>query len=187
VDKLIEAADSPRALIGRKRDGSAVLLFKCGNESVSKRAEEFGTRDQSVKFSIAVQSEGATLDISEYTFAKERSPLNFQRDLLPALTNDVPSLVLEATEKLGCATWSHVLYLEAAEAESARINARFASGELKIPTAQERLEAEQEQLVADNEGKDISVWDGAYATMVIAARKVVAYRRKLKAESERAA
>src|SRR5260221_4456545 len=187
VDALVEAADSPRVIVGRKRDGSAVLLFKCA-QKVTDAVGDFGTRDGKVRFTITVKSEGGTLDISDYSWVKERSPLAIERDRLPTLTDEVSKLVTEsATGKLRCAPSALVKQWQRSYELNAQLAARVASGEFKIPTAQEQEEAEQERLVDENKGRDVGIWDGNWAAMLIRARQVVAARRKAKAEQADAA
>jgi len=162
-------------------------LFKYA-QKVTDAVGDFGTRDGKVRFTITVKSEGATLDISDYSWAKERSPLAIERDRLPTLTDEVSKLVTEsATGKLRCAPWALVEQFRRNDEHNAQLAARVASGELKIPTAQEQEEAEQERLVEENKGRDVGLWDGNWAAMLIRARQVVAARRKAKAEQADAA
>jgi hypothetical protein len=184
VDALIVAADSPRALVGRKRNGSAVMLFKCPAGMIgTNRVEDYGTRGAVARFSLSILSEGATVDMSDYSWEKNRSPLDIEHDRLPTFTVEVPTLVTEAASAAGCNAWTLIERARADAEYNARLVARVASGELKIPTAQEEREAEEERLVAQYEGQRVSMWDGPLANDILRARKVVAARRAARAEA----
>ena len=139
IDALIVAADSPRALVGRKRDGSAAILYRCPPPAMTdvNTSAEYGTRDGSVRFSIEVASEGATVDVGAYSWDKGRSPFEFEHDRLSTFTPDVAALVTEAA-KARCTAWELV---ERAREDEAN-NAKYAT--MKIPTAEEQREAEEE-------------------------------------------
>jgi hypothetical protein len=178
VDALIVAADSPRALVGRKRNGSAVMLFKCPAGTIgSNRGEDYGTRGAVARFSLSILSEGATVDISDYSWERNRSPLDIEHDRLPTFTVEVPTLVHEAASAAGCNAWS----LIEREREDEANNAKYAT--MRIPTEQETREAEEERLVAQYEGQHVSMWDGPLANDILRARKVVAARRAARGEA----
>jgi hypothetical protein len=178
VDALITAADSPRAIVGRKRNGGAVLLFKCPPAMTgANRVEDYGTRDGSLRFSLSILSEGATVDASAYAWDKARSPLEFEHSRLPAFTGEVPKLVTEAASAAGCTFWSLIERAREDEANSAR----YAT--MRIPTAQEEAERADEELVARYEGQHVSIWDGPVANDILRARKVVAARRAARGEA----
>ena len=67
VNALITAA-FPRAIVGKRRNGSAVLLFKCPPPAMTdaNRVEDYGTRDGAARFTLSILSEGATVDMSDY-------------------------------------------------------------------------------------------------------------------------
>jgi hypothetical protein len=177
VDALIAAADSPRAIVGKRRNGSAVLLFKCPpGMSGHNLVEEYGTRDGAVRFSLSILSEGATVDASAYAWDKARSPLEVDHSRLAAFTAEVPALVTEAAKARSTA-WS----LIEREREDEANNAKYAT--MRIPTEQETREAEEERLVAQYEGQHVSMWDGPLANDILRARKVVAARRAARGEA----
>jgi hypothetical protein len=178
VDSLITAADSPRAIVGKRRNGSAVLLFKCpAGMTGANRVEEFGSRDGSLRFTLSILSEGAAVDVAAYSWDKARSPLEFDHARLPVFTPDVATLVTAAAAD-ECPPWSMVEQTRQDEADSAR----YAT--MRIPTAQEEREAEEERLVAAHEGEYVSAFDGGHALEILRARKAVAARRAARAEAQ---
>jgi hypothetical protein len=178
VDAILASADSPRALVGRKRNGSAVLLFKCpAGMTGANRLEHYGTHS-GVRFTLSIVSEGATLVTEAYDWPKNRSPLEVERDRLPSLTLDVPVLITEAIKAAGCVSQSMIEQARQDETDSAR----YAT--MKIPSAAEEAELADLDLVRRFEGQHLTQWDGPMAQDVIRARRVVAARAAAKAEAQ---
>lgn len=177
IDVLVTGADSPRALVGRTRSGSAVVLFKCPPQlSGANRSEILGTRDGAVKFTFEVKSEGTSIDVAAYDWAK-RSPLEVEHSRLPTYTPDVAALAAQAAEAAGLIPWELVERAREDEANAAKYaNAR-------IPTAQEEREAEEERLVDAHAGEYISAFDGGHAAEILRVRRVVAARRAARGEA----
>ena len=176
IDALVTAADSPRALVGRKRDGSAVILYRCPPPAMTdvNTREEYGTHGGE-RFTLSILSAGTSVDVAAYDWAK-RSPVEVDRDKLPTFTPDVAALVTEAA-KARCTAWDLV---ERAREDEAN-NAKYAT--MRIPTAEEEREAEEERLVAAHQGEHISMFDGGHAAEILRARRVVASRRAARAEA----
>ncbi len=188
VDKLIEAADMPRAIIGRGRDGSAVILFRYDGQKVEPSIQgelssidgafKLATRDGAIKLSITCKSVGQTLDVSAYSWAKGRSPLEFERDRLPVLTSDTSALVVNAArDALGCVSWAALDTLRKNAAKEAEFSAKIASG-WRPKTTEETQAEEDDALVAQYEGQDVSPWNaGNIGMLVQQARARVATRK----------
>lgn len=185
VDKLIEIADSPRALIGRSRSG-AVLLFKLeGTHSIVPRVLgdnqglgvfKLADRVSREPLTIAIRSVGESLDVSAYSWPKGRDPLSIRRDSLPALTHDVGGLVMAAAMEF--CTWASIVELDRQQAERvAKFKADLASGAVQILTDEERQAAEDERIVRENAGREIFESDGLWTSLILAARSRLQSRK----------
>jgi hypothetical protein len=182
IEALVAAADTPRALVGTSRSGCVMLFRHDGGDILPKLPGHVGgvfelaTVGGTVRFNITFGSVGHTLNVSEFNWGK-RSPLDVERDRLPALTHDVSQAVLAAGFKV--ATWSSLVASPDEQRRDAtrleRFKADVAAGRIKITeTETERAEREARELVAANDGRDLAASDGMYATLVLNARKVVA-------------
>ncbi len=101
------------------------------------------------------------------------------RDSLPPVLEDHAQTALGAARSAG-----------AMELRSGRLSVEWLRVWLKVPSwrkpeteAEDRLEREQEALVAANAGKVIGAADGPFADLVIAARRAVAWRKRKQTES----
>jgi len=188
IEQLISAADSPRALVGRKRDG-AVLLFRHeeGTEilpsipgDISGGAYKLDMGGE--RFTLTIKSENQTVDVSAYNWGK-RSPLDVERDRLPVLTSDLTKLVLDAAYKVArtAPTEAELDSGRAFEARVAKYREDIAAGRIKDPTPAELAEAADEALDRAHP-KDISWQDGILQGLVQQARARIAARRR-KAEA----
>ncbi|HWS67707.1 MAG TPA: hypothetical protein VN325_33475 [Steroidobacteraceae bacterium] len=186
VEKLLEVVDSPRALLGRTSQGSAVMLFRAGEKPVSPDMQGTHSRGHfelalgsGEKITIDIDSVGAVI-VPNYSWGK-RSPESVPRHELPELTSDVGDAVITEAFKLGC-TWAPTAEEIAAEAARQerykQIAADIASGKLiPNPTPEQQLEIDDNKLVAAHEGAEFHEYDGNFANLVISARRRVARRK----------
>jgi hypothetical protein len=179
VERLIAAADEPRALIGRSRNGSAVLLFRVDKHSDIPQTADDGasnliTRD-GVRFAIAYGSVDRTLDVSAYSWPKGRSPLDVSRDALAVLFCDIGQAVVDEAYKsaAGALTEAELEREREREERIARLNAEVAAG---MHTDEARQAAEDERLVAAH--PDAVATDGLWVQEVFHARARVRARRE---------
>jgi hypothetical protein len=198
VEHLLGFIDEPRALLGRAKNGAAVLLFRGDERNVvprihgdDKRNGVFALTTQSgERITVTCKSGGGALDPSAYTWQRGRSPLEIERDRLPLLCADTVEAVIAEAFKLGC-TWAPTAEEIAAEAARqeryAKIAADIASGKLiPNPSPEQQLEIDDNALVAAHEGAEYHEYDGNMAVVVLAARRRVALR-KAHAEEARVA
>lgn len=190
VERLLALVDEPRALLGRAKNGSFVLLFRSDSNPVPYIQGSDSSRDGVFKlatqagerFTVTCAMVGQALDVAGYTWPKGRSPLEISRDALPILTSDIGAAVMAEAFKV--ATWaSNWEQHQAAAARLDQLRADLASGKIKILTDEERDAAKDEELVARYEGVELSMHDGALANHVISARRRVAHRKRLAAEA----
>jgi hypothetical protein len=184
VDRLIAVADSPRALVGRSRDGSAVLIFRRDGE---RNCIPYipNHRGNAGVFDLALNSNGEplrlvfgceTLDPSTWTWAKGRSPADVARDSLPNLTADVCGDV--AREAL-----SHASDARAAREEAER-NREFEErrakyiADLARPKTAEQLQAEEDNEIITRYANEVLAWNDPDKARLDAARSRFAARRK---------
>lgn len=196
VERLILVVDEPRALIGRTRNGSAVMLFRATEETVlpAINGQIYDERGRvlfelvaadGLRFQIECTTH-AVLDPSEYTWAKGRSPLDVPHDSLAVLFADIGEAVIDAAFKTG-AQWASIYDADEARArklEKSRpaYEARLAAGYYSADAIQAR---EDEALVASNpEGNYWS--DGAMGTLIEQARRRIAMRKQQQKESAQA-
>jgi hypothetical protein len=189
VDAVVAAADTPRALLGRARNGSAVLLFRCENPHnlvphIQGRIStngifELATRDTGERFTVTIASEGQTLDLNGYSWPKGRSPLEISRDSLPNLTSDVGEVVLKAAFE--SATWAPSAEEIQTEAEReervAHFKADVASGKIRLNKTEAELLAEEDAKLVEGASADLTPHDGIFAQLVIAARRRIERRK----------
>ena len=119
IERLIIAADEPRALRGTARNGSAVLVFKVGEHSGLPLSEGDGefklvTRDDE-PLKITCASLGHTVLVDEYSWVKGRSPFDVEHSRLPVLFKDVGDRIVNEAFRLGCADAPTVAEIAAAE------------------------------------------------------------------------
>jgi hypothetical protein len=142
VDAILAKADiTPRAIIGKRKDGSIVALFRLDKDfpiAPSRTADttdgafKLAAKDDSSRFTVAVKSLGETVDVSAYTWAKGRSPLEVARDALPVLTIDVSNAVVDTAHAFGTTPWM-IEYQRKNEEDNAQLRERMANGEIPNP------------------------------------------------------
>ena len=167
IEKLIAAADEPGCLVGRSRDGSAILLFRVISEhsdlpyaaegGISKLISRGGEL-----LTVTCASLGQTVDVDAYSWIKGRDPANVPRDNLAVLFADVGQRVVDAALKLGCADAPTAADLAAAE-RVAKINRGLADGTIKLSVRQDEQDALDRKFLRENQ--DVGPFDSAW-TMV---------------------
>jgi hypothetical protein len=184
VEALLAVISEPRALVGRARNGSAVVLGRCEQEispyfpGVDRAGRfELITKPGGVRFVILCRSEGATLDVDAYSWPKGRSPLDVPRDSLAMLFDDIAQAVVEEALKTAVTapTAEDIERQRASEARLAKIRDEIAAG-LHTP---ESIAAREDEELAASMPLDISWRDGPRAANVLAARDRIAHRQRL--------
>jgi hypothetical protein len=194
VDRLIAVADSPRALVGRSRDGSAVLVFRRDGE---RNFLPYNPNHQGAVFDLVMHSDGeplrlvfgcGTLDPSVWTWitfeqppnklvnVKGRSLLETPRDSLPNLTRDVcDDIAREALKHAGDARAAR----EEAERSKA-FEARRAKylADLAKPKTAEQLQAEEDDEIITRYANEVLAWNDPDKPRLDAARSRIAARLK---------
>ena len=127
VERLIVAAAEPRALVGRSRDGSAILLFRVNEHSDLPYTGDGGvskliTRSGEL-LTVTYGSVDHTVDVNAWSWVKGRSPFDVPHDSLAVLFKDIADRVLDEAFKLGCADAP-----TAAERAAAERRAKIAQG-----------------------------------------------------------
>lgn len=170
VERLIAAADESRALVGRSRNGSAVLLFRVGEHSDLPYVADDGiskliTRDGEL-FSITYGSVDQTVNVNAWSWMKGRSPFDVPHDSLAVLFKDIGQRCVDAAFNLGCA---HAP--TAAERDTAQRVANIKRG-LEDGTFKPRnLQAESdERLVAAH--RDIGPFDSMWTAIQNARQRI---------------
>ncbi|MGO9930573.1 MAG: hypothetical protein ACLPV8_02000 [Steroidobacteraceae bacterium] len=183
VERLLAVISEPRALVGRAKNGSVVVLGRCEREikpyipGDSKRTGRFEliTKADGVKFTITCASENQIIDPEAFSWGK-RSPLDVPRDSLAMLFSDIGEAVV--AEAMRVATWAPTA--EEIERERARIERlskireEMAAG-MHTPEA---IAAREDEALAASMPADISYSDGPLASNVLAARKRIALRKQ---------
>ena len=181
VDRLIAVTDSARALIGRSREGSAVLVFRRDGE---RNFLPYNPNHQGAVFDLVMYNNGEplrlvfgcdTLDPSTWTWAKGRSPADVPRDSLPNLTRDVcDDIAREALKHAGDARAAR----EEAERNKA-FEARRAKylADLAKPKTAEQLQAEEDDEIITRYANEVLAWNDPDKPRLDAARSRVAARR----------
>jgi hypothetical protein len=183
IDKLVECADSPRALVGRRSDGSAVMVFRCEGDYLpfvagdTRRTRgngvfELAQRADGSPLTITIGCEGLGVGVSGYSWT--RSPLEIERDRLPVLTSDISQAIVDEAFKLDC-TWIETVKQDReVAARIEKFHADVAAGRVKVQTPEEIAEEHQARadaaMVEANLGRDIGWADGNAAQMILAAR-----------------
>src|SRR5882724_4405767 len=153
VERLIAVVDQPRTLIGRSRNGSALLLFRVSENSDLPHTADDGiykllTRD-GTRVTITYGSVDQTVDIDAWSWIKGRSPLDVERDSLAVLFTDIAQRAVDECFKV--ASWAPTaadLERERETAERiAKIQQEIAAG---LHTPEMRQAAEDEAIVAAN-------------------------------------
>lgn len=193
IDKLVECADSPRALLGR-RGSAVVMLFRCEGDYLPFVAGdtrrngvfELAQRSDGSPLTITIRSEGQTVDTSKYSWAPRpvyrlqlgdaaaNSPLEIERDRLPVLTSDISRAIVDEAFKLDYTWAEQVKQDREVAARIEKFHADVAAGRVKVQTPEEIAEEHQARsdaaMVEANLGRDISWADGNGAQLVLAAR-----------------
>jgi hypothetical protein len=183
VDRLIGVADSPRALVGRSREGSAVLLFRRDGEGWF--VPDVNYRGVVGAFDLVMNTNGSplrlvfgceSLDPAAWSWAKGRSPADVPRDSLPNLTRDVSGdIAREALKHAGDA--------QAAREEAERNKAfeeRRAKylADLARPKTADELQAEEDEKILAQYANEVLAWNDPDKARLDAARSRFAARRK---------
>jgi hypothetical protein len=205
VDRLIAVADSPRSLVGRSRDGSAVLLFRHdsyysgggvsatnsirGTDSTyasvggggSFLARDFGQGVLDLVLSgngepLRLAFGGDALDPSAWTWPKGRSPADVPRDSLPNLTGDVCGDIRREALQLGTDAKAAREEAERNKAFEAR-RAKYIADLAKPKSAEQLLFEEDEKILAQYAGETLA-WNDADKPRLDAARARRAQRLK---------
>jgi hypothetical protein len=191
VEHLILVVDEPRALVGRTRNGSAVMLFRVTEDtSVTPYQISGGQYNQSVfelvangvRLSFEITSD-AVLDPAAYIWQKGKSPLDVRRDDLGTLFADACQTVIDAAFKAG-AQWAELYDADQARAREfeTRIKpeheARVAAGYYSPEAIQAR---EDEALVANAPPHTNWLSDGPIGAAIVEARKRIAMRKQKQA------
>ncbi len=184
VDRLIAVADSPRALVGRSRDGSAVLVFRRdGGRNFIPYAPDHrgaaGTLDLVLNATgeplrLVFGCEG--LDPSSWSWAKGRSPADVPRDSLPNLTADVCQDVAREALKLGTDAQFAREEIERNKAFEER-RAKYLV-DLAQPKTAEQLQAEADDEITARYANEVLAWNDPDKARLDAARSRVAARLK---------
>jgi hypothetical protein len=185
VEKLLAVIDEPRSIVGRARNGSAVVLFKAGEFNVEPTVNNGGQKgvfDLALKatgelVTITCASEGQTLDPTAYTWAKVRSPYDVPRDALALLFDDIGSAVVKEAFDLDM-TWASLV---PTPEELAEQNARHAIALAEYERTQ--YEADLKLLADVPDDVKLSVRDGDWAVSVLAARERMAERKSQAVEA----
>ena len=167
IEKLIAAADEPGCLVGRSRDGSAILLFRVISEhsdlpytaegGISKLISRGGEL-----LTVTCASLGQTVDVGAYSWIKGRDPANVPRDNLAVLFADVGQRVVDAAFKLNC-SFAPTAAERAAAERVAKINRGLADGTIKLSDRQDALDAQDRAFLEKN--ASVGPFDSAW-TMV---------------------
>jgi hypothetical protein len=170
IERLIIAADEPRALRGTGRNGSVVLLLKVGEHSDLPLSEGDGefklvTRDDE-PLKITCASLGHTIPVDEYSWVKGRSPFDVEHSRLPVLFKDVGDRIVNEAFKHGCADAPSAAQRETAE-RVATINRGLQDG--SITPLEPRERRHEEDLAFLRKHSDIGPFD-ALKPMVDAVR-----------------
>jgi hypothetical protein len=195
--KVIAATDEPGALVGFGRTGAVILFRTNGTQSVEADAMP-GRADRTPEHPFIFEGEQAafiatsdrqTLDVGAFQWRDNRSPLTVPRANLPPLFSDISRRAYDAVGKLLPAhagrwgklpTGAEIAAEQAATERLERIGREIAAG---MHTPEKIAEREDDALVAEWEGQDIAQSDGHHALQVLQARRRVAYRKRLAAES----
>lgn len=186
IERLIAAADEPRALVGRSRDG-AVLLFRINeHEDLRHRPDDSSkliTSDGEL-FTITYGSIDQTVSVDAYSWPKGRSPLEVPRDSLAMLFDDIGKRVIAEALKSGASWAPSAAELERQRQEGerlARIREEIAAG---LHTPEARQARQDEEAVAAH--PDATASDGLWTQRIFEARDRIRARLKAAAERETA-
>ena len=194
VDKLLTVVDEPRALIGRTRNGSAIVLFQVtttDNVALTDRygndcSFEFVSSEGAVRFKISCTSD-AVLNPSEYTWAKNRSPTDVPRNQLAVLFADIGQTVVDAAKAWGAKDAE--IYDEDQkrerewEARKPEIERKMAEGYYSEEAEKQR----QDEDLVRGQPEDMGPSDGPMGFLVFAARRRIALRKQAREEAAQAA
>lgn len=193
LDRLIAAADSPRAIVG-KLGCDAVLLFRVGDIEPALGSIDRSGRgvfelitEGGERFTIRMSGGDDVLLVGGLSW-KNRSPLDVPRDSLAVLYSDiVESCVNFAFRQLNCSPAPTAEDLAREQDRAARI-ARLQADMAAHP---ERYTREAQDAAADEElvkaNPDATAADGNIGMLVMQARGRIAMRRARAAGNDDAA
>lgn len=194
--KVIAATDEPGALVGFGPHG-AVMLFRPNGTQPVEAGSKPGHYDRTAVHPFIFEGEQAAfiastegqIDVSAYIWRDNRSPLTVHRSNLPLLYSDISMRAYDAVGKLlpaHAGRWGKLPTVAEIAAEVARV-ARLETMQQEIDagmwTDEKIKEREEDALVASYEGVEVSQYDGLHAMQVLQARRNVARRKRLAAES----
>ena len=182
VDRLLGVIDEPRSIVGRARNGGAVVLFRAGVSDVAPQASN-GWPDSTPKalvcgdaqFVVTAASHGQTVDVDWFSWVKGRSPYEVERDRLAMLYSDTSEAVVAEAMRIAthAPTAADIDREAAREARYAKIRADLAAGRIGNPDAD--AAAEDAELVAKN--PTLRSHDGVFGMLVDMARVRIARRK----------
>jgi hypothetical protein len=186
VDGIIAAIDEPRSLIGRSRNGSAVMVFRLQmwiNTSLVELALRSGEQ-----VAITIGAENLTVELAAFTWQKSRSPLDIPRDSLPPMFPEFMDIAQTVAAAAGALPAKEIERELATEARVNQFREDVKAGRVKLKTeaeladdAQARSDAET---VREWQGATVRPDDGGAARSVLAARARHAVRLSRAKESE---
>jgi hypothetical protein len=181
--KIVASLDyEPACLVGIGRD-HMVVLFRTATRNVRANHPFIIAGKQGSLFATV---EGAPVDVSDFQWRNDRSPVSVPYSALPPLFEDHVEAALAAVTGFGgtlCSlpTAAEIAAQRAREERYAKYREEIAQG---LHTPEKIAEREDDALVADHEGVEYAEYDGNMAALVLAARRRVA-RRKADAEAAR--
>lgn len=181
VDRLLAVADSPRALVGRSRDGAGLLLFRRDGESnyIPYIDNHRGIYD------LVLNNNGAplrlafgisSLDPAAWSWPKGRSPADVSRDALPNVTGDVCMDI--AREALALASDAKAAREEAERNREFEERRAKYLADLAKPKTAAQLQAEEDDEIMMRYANEVLAWDDPDKARLDAARSRIAARRK---------
>lgn len=192
VDKLLAVVDEPRALTGRTRNGSAVMLFQVTSADNIALTDRYGNdcnfefvSSDGVRFKISCTS-AAVLDVNAYIWPKGRSPLDIPRDQLAVLFPDIGQAVVDAAN----AGAKDAEVYDADRKREREFEARKPEIERKMAEGYYSEEAEKQRQDEDlvrGQPEDMGPADGPMGFLVYAARRRIALRKQAAKEAAQAA
>lgn len=187
VDRLIAVADSPRALIGRSRDGAAVLLFRHDGEHTFTPSilDHHGNvfdlllNSNHEPLRLAFGCDG--LDPSAWVWAKGRSPADVPRDSLPNLTFDLSQDV--AVEALKHAREARYIRAEIERTKAFEERRAKYVANLAKPKTAEQLQLEEDEKILEQYAGEVLAWDDPGKPKLDAARARRAQRQRKRSDA----
>ncbi len=159
VDAIIAELDEPRALTGRDSRGGAVLLFQVApRNGINNKHVEYGLAT-GAGIEIIFGSENLTLNPAAFTWAKNRSPFDVERDALPPLRDDHVKTAETVAYKLGARHPSEFERERESERRVEVMRQRLANGETAESMEADRQHEEDLKIVAAHEGVQFGQFD----------------------------